>query len=398
MEIWIFNHYAKTPNFNSGTRHYDMAKELIKKGHNVTIFASSFTHSNKKEHLIYKKGQRFQIEKIDGIRFVWIKTLKYNGGIKRIFNMISYYINAKNATKNLQNDDPEIVIGSTVHLLAALLGRRVAKKNKAKFFFEERDFWPQTFIDFDILSKNNPISLILFKVEKFLYSSADKIIVLFDRADQYVMNKGVRQEKIIYLPNGIARNVPKYSHEIEKIMTEYERKKTIIYTGSHGEANELFKIIDLAEEMKDYENIVFLLFGEGNQKKDLISYVTKHNLRNVIFHDSVKKEQIPFLLSKCDISIISIKDSPLYNFGFSMNKIYDYLYAGLPLIMLTNPNLAKSFDRTGIFISDDLSAQKKNILRLLKDDNYYNLSSSSIKELSESFLWENQIEKLNNYF
>ncbi|MBF0753495.1 glycosyltransferase WbuB [Jeotgalicoccus nanhaiensis] len=398
MNIWIFNHYAKTPDFSSGTRHFDMAKELIEKGHKVTIFASSFTHYDKKENIIYKNGQRFLIEYIDGIRFVWIKTFKYNGGLKRIFNMFSYYINAKKASRKLQINRPEIVIGSTVHLLAALLGKKVAKKNQAKFFFEERDFWPQTFIDFNILSKNNPISLILFRVEKSLYNSADKIIVLFDRADQYVMNKGVRAEKIIYLPNGITRKVPKYSYEIEKIMMEYKNKKTIIYTGSHGEANELFKVIYLAEIMSDYKDIVFLLFGEGNQKKNLINYVRKHNIQNVIFHDSVKKHQIPFLLSKCDVSIISIKDSPLYNFGFSMNKIYDYLYAGLPLIMLTNPKLAESFDRTGIFISDDLDFQKNNILQLFKDDDFYTLSSKSTKELSEKFLWENQIEKLDNSF
>src|SRR5699024_7693316 len=249
MEIWIFNHYAKTPDFSSGTRHFDMAKELIEKGHKVTIFASSFTHYDKKENITYKNGQRFLIEYIDGIRFVWIKTFKYNGGLKRIFNMFSYYINAKKASRKLQINRPEIVIGSTVHLLAALLGKKVAKKNQAKFFFEERDFWPQTFIDFNILSKNNPISLILFRVEKSLYNSADKIIVLFDRSDQYVMNKGVRAEKIIYLPNGITRKVPKYSYEIEKIMMEYKNKKTIIYTGSHGEANELFKVIYLAEIM-----------------------------------------------------------------------------------------------------------------------------------------------------
>jgi len=40
--IWIFNHYAITPDLPGGTRHFDFAKELTKRGCNVTIFASSF--------------------------------------------------------------------------------------------------------------------------------------------------------------------------------------------------------------------------------------------------------------------------------------------------------------------------------------------------------------------
>jgi len=42
--IWIFNHYAITPDLPGGTRHFDFAKELTKRGCNVTIFASSFIH------------------------------------------------------------------------------------------------------------------------------------------------------------------------------------------------------------------------------------------------------------------------------------------------------------------------------------------------------------------
>jgi len=47
--IWIFNHYAITPDLPGGTRHFDFGKELVKRGYNVTIFASSFHYSLLKE-------------------------------------------------------------------------------------------------------------------------------------------------------------------------------------------------------------------------------------------------------------------------------------------------------------------------------------------------------------
>lgn len=52
MNIWIFNHYAVGPDSSGGTRHYDLAKQLVQRGHKVTIFASSFNHQTlKEEHL-----------------------------------------------------------------------------------------------------------------------------------------------------------------------------------------------------------------------------------------------------------------------------------------------------------------------------------------------------------
>jgi len=66
--IWIFNHYAITPDLSGGTRHFDFAKELTKRGCNVTIFASSFIHDiyeNKK----LKNGENWKIENYEGVDF-----------------------------------------------------------------------------------------------------------------------------------------------------------------------------------------------------------------------------------------------------------------------------------------------------------------------------------------
>ena len=72
----MFNHYAITPDYPGGTRHFDLAKELTKRGYNVTIFASSFHHGLFKETKKYKR-RKFLIEKYEGVRFVWIKTFPH---------------------------------------------------------------------------------------------------------------------------------------------------------------------------------------------------------------------------------------------------------------------------------------------------------------------------------
>jgi len=44
MNIWIFDHYAVPPDLAGGTRHYDMGSELVRRGHQVTVIATSFRH------------------------------------------------------------------------------------------------------------------------------------------------------------------------------------------------------------------------------------------------------------------------------------------------------------------------------------------------------------------
>ena len=74
MNIWIFNHHALTPDMSGGTRHYDFAKELISRGHKVTIVASSFHYSKYKEMKEYEDKEYLE-ETIDDINFIWIKNM-----------------------------------------------------------------------------------------------------------------------------------------------------------------------------------------------------------------------------------------------------------------------------------------------------------------------------------
>lgn len=55
-------------------------------------------------------------------------------------------------------------------------------------------------------------------------------------------------------------------------------------------------------------------------------------LSNVEFFDPVPKARIPELLSSCDAGLMVLKDVPLFAFGVSPNKLFDYWGAGLPVV------------------------------------------------------------------
>lgn len=405
MNIWIFNHYATAPNHVGGTRHYDLARQLIKQGHEVTIFASSFNHLLRKEMISYN-GENFKEEYIDGVRYIWIKTPKYGGAILRVKNIISYTIKSYfKAVKEIKSSKPDIIIGSSVHPLAAIVAYIISRRTQSKFYFEERDLWPQTFVDFGKLSVNNPIVRLLYKLESFLYQKADRIIVLFDRAVNYVESKNIEKDKIIYLPNGVDleryKNI-KTSNHIDEIYSQLKGKFILIYAGSHGIANHLEPIIEVAsllQSSEKYKDIHILMVGNGPLKKDLIKKSRSLNLTNITFIDPVTKEEIPYLLSRADLSFISIKDSPLYKWGFSMNKLYDYMAAGLPIMMLANNDIVGDLKNSGgLLISENPSQLVENIYSLyMNREKKLEMGKALKKYVEENYSWEILGRKLGNY-
>ncbi|QYA44580.1 glycosyltransferase family 4 protein [Macrococcoides bohemicum] len=391
MNYLIINHYATTPEYNGGTRHYDMAKELVKLGHQVSIISSSFNHFTKTETKVFENNDVIE-EDIDGIHFYWVRTPPYNNSFARISNMISFYLRSSRFfNRNKLLIHPDIVIGSTVHLLAAQLGVKLAKKYNAKFYFEERDFWPQTFVDFGKITKNNPVAKILYKYEEYFYKKADKIIVLFPKADQYIISRGIDKEKIIYLPNGYSNidKEPLENQEISKIQAAI----SVTYIGSMGLANNIEDIIDFAHLCRDLP-IKFILIGDGSKKVSLLKKVEDLNIDNVFFFDSIRKNQVQTALEHTTFSIISIKDSPLYKYGFSMNKIFDYLNAEKPIIMITSKELAHEFETEGIIINSNLIELKKELVNYLNDVNLYHKDIKNLRNFKEKYNWSIQVEKL----
>lgn len=366
MNIWILNHYAVAPHTIGGTRHFDLARQLIKEGHNVRIFASSFNHFERKEAVTYKGGN-LKDEIIDEVNFTWIKTPPYGNPLKRLINiaMFSYRLN-KIIKKMLKREIPDLIIGSSVHPLTALVGLKNSKKVKSLFYFEERDLWPQTFIDFGMISEKNFISKILFSIEKKLYRESDRVIFLFEKAHEYAISKGLSNHKPLYLPNGYnSERVErlKETAELNCLIDTFKNKKLCMYVGSFGEANHLLPLIELVEKMQEENEYHFLFVGGGALKAGLIECSQKLGLENITFLDPIPKDQIPYLLSHAHCGLISMKDSPLYNWGFSMNKIYDYLSLGLPIIAFSNlKDLGNLKNSQGIINSDSLDILKEAIL------------------------------------
>ncbi len=179
MNLWIINHYADSPD-RQATRSYDLSKQLVDRGHHVTIFASGFSHYSFREERI-RTGEHWRPEDWNGVRFLWLKTYPYReNNARRILNMFSFAWRAFWLGLKLP-EKPEAIIGVSVHPLAAFSGWCLSQVKRARYFIELTDLWPEVLVDFGMLSRRNPITWLLRTLEKFLYRQAERIIMIWPR-------------------------------------------------------------------------------------------------------------------------------------------------------------------------------------------------------------------------
>lgn len=330
MNIVIINHYAIAPTAAGITRHFSFARELVRRGHRVTIVASSFDHQSRMETREWGRV-RYQTENLDGIHFVWIKTPPYRGNtFARIRNMISFSYELLRLPFSVLGLTPDVVLGSSPHLFAPLAAQQIARRLQVPFVLEIRDLWPESLTALGDISPIHPFIMLLSNVERFLYRRADHLITLLPRASDHMVNKGANVSRITWVPNGIDLKM------VPDIQERPHRQPLIgMYAGTHGLANGLDLLLDSAKILQDTglgDKVHFRLVGDGPEKLRLIERAATEGLSNISFEEAVPKSDVYNLLLEADFFPVVLRDSPLYQWGISLNKLFDYMAVGRPIV------------------------------------------------------------------
>ncbi|WP_108444322.1 glycosyltransferase family 4 protein [Halomonas denitrificans] len=336
--VWILNHYANHPGGSGGMRHYQLARYLPAHGWQATLIAASVEHPSGHQRLAPRETRR--LEHCDEVRFLWLRTPEYRGnGGGRMKNMLHYSLQALRPGRLRELPAPDLIIGSSVHPFAALAGWWLARRHGVPFVFEVRDLWPQTLIDMGRLAEGSPTTRAMRVLETFLYRRARRVLTLLPRAVDYVAPQGVPAERVVWLSNGV--DLADYPAPDRPEAPPAEAPLTLMYFGSHGDANGLDVLIDAMGRVRDRlsadePRVRLRLIGDGALKPALRRQAEALGLdgRWVSFEDPVPRREIPALAREADAFVITVRDLPqLYRFGISMNKLFDYMAAARPVVI-----------------------------------------------------------------
>ena len=230
---------------------------------------------------------------------------------------------------------------------------------------------------------------------------------LFHRADNiYTLSKGMRNElakyvesskiKVVY--NWAASEHFKPIPRVENrfvIENNLTNKFIVLYSGNMGYTHNVEAIIEVANELKDFEDICFLLIGEGKKKNFLQEKVVEYGLDNCKFMTWQPNEILPYSLAAADVGVVTLNDETA---TVSVpSKTYNLLAVGAPLLCIAPQRselngLIATYNNGRCFDKDDVAGMADFVMRLYNDSDYKNRLSRNSVKASKDFTYKNAMQ------
>ena len=196
--IWIINQYSSTPDTGLGGRHHYLARELSKRGHEVTLVAAQW------HHLLAEGAEKApEIEIREGFKFVRVPVPRYAHAHdkRRILNWLIFGSRLRHLPKRL-GADPDTILYSSPSLLGFLGALRLARRLRVRMVFEVRDIWPLTLQEVGGQSPRSPLIAWMQRIEDRAYAESDAVISNLPNSVDHMVSRGMDASKFTWIPNG----------------------------------------------------------------------------------------------------------------------------------------------------------------------------------------------------
>lgn len=359
--IWLVNYYAMPPAHESRLRTIKFAYYLNKLGYKTKVVSSGFLHN--KDIDLCEKGKAYTEKSYDGIDFIHLKTLKYHktGGLMRFISLFWFHFKLHFLASKFQKPD------YIIHTCLPPFGNitvSTARKLKSKYIAEVLDLWPESFVTFGLIKEKNPLLPLLYRAERRLYEKADAVVFSMEGGRDYLADKKwlkslggkISDFNVHYINNGVdLRDFEEFKelHKFQDSDLDNDEFFKVIYLGSVRRANNVMKLIQAAEHLKDLSNVKFLIYGDGDERVMLEDYVREKHVSNVIFKDKwVLPKYVPYILTKSQLNLLNYFPNSIFKYGGSQSKSFQYMASGKPICC----NLEMGYDpivKFGLGISQE---------------------------------------------
>jgi len=347
MNIAVFSHYF-TPEIGApSARIHDLARHWVRLGNEVQVITCFPNHPTGRLYSGYQAG-RYMQETLDGIQVHrhWTYVTPNRGFIKKTLGHLSYIPGAA-LISNRRLSSPDVAIGTSPTFFAAMAGASLARRRQIPFIMEVRDLWPAIFVELGVI-KNRQVIAGLERLEMRLYRQATRVVVVTEAFRAKLIERGVPREKVATIPNGADVDFWSPRESCGQLRQKYklENRFVVGYVGAHGISHALERVLDSANQLRDYPDIHFLFVGEGAEKAKLVERARGLNLSNITFVDPVGKDEVREFYQLADVCLVPLKDIPLFD-AFIPSKLFEILAMARPIIGSLRGEAADILKRSG---------------------------------------------------
>ena len=333
MHVLYFHQYFTTPHMADGTRSYEMARQLITRGHEVTMVCAMQGKGKSALDLPAKPKDSMQQGEVDGIRVIQF-NLKYSNYLSLPQRAWLFLCYAMRSVALAMRMDYDLIFATTTPLTAGIPGILARCLRGKPFVFEVRDLWPELPKAMGVVT--NPLVLAsMSALEWISYRAASACIALAPGIRDGITRRSPNGSSVAMIPNGCDLELFRPGRRQDLDLPGIRPTDCVaLFIGAHGIANGLHAVLDAAHVLlrRGRKDIALVFIGDGKLKPTLAARVQKEGLENCRFFDPIPKNKLNSVVSCCDIGLMILEDIPAFYYGTSPNKFFDYISSGLPVL------------------------------------------------------------------
>ncbi len=277
------------------------------------------------------------VEKRNGvtIRRTAHTTFDKSQFLGRAVNFISFCISAFFSL--LFGKRPDVIVCQTDPPLSPIAACLVAIIRRTKFVCYLQDIYPDIAVECGKL-KEGPSVRILRKLLVWCYCRANKIVVVSNDMRDWLGAHGVDTSKVEVIHNWVNTEAiyPIKSENPYRAEHLLDGKFVVMYSGNIGQTQRFDVLLDAAEQLREFENIVFMFVGQGVKLGELKAEVKTRGLENIRFLGYQPKHRLAESLSAADLQVVLL-DQRMTRLMMP-SKLYSALASGTPILGIGESN------------------------------------------------------------
>jgi colanic acid biosynthesis glycosyl transferase WcaI len=314
----------------------ELAEDLTKSGYSVTVVTGFPNHPAGTVFEGYRK-RLFFTERMDGIRVIrcYLYTSPRKTFLRRVANYFSFAATSFAAALVLQRQDLLFIVSPPLSngLIALLLHRLKG----LRFIFNVQDLYPDAAMSVGVI-RNRLLIKILKRIELAIYRGAERVAVISEGFKENLLAKGVPDPKIRIIYNWLdACEIVPLPRDNEFARAHgLTGKFVILYSGTIGMISGAEIIIECAETLKTYRDILFLFVGEGVAKEAISEKARSTGLDNIRFLAFQPRNILSQVQSSADVSVVTLSKGK----GKTSvpSKVLGYMAAARPVVASVDPD------------------------------------------------------------
>lgn len=371
----------------------DICETFVEKGHEVTVLTGLPNYPEGRVLDEYRHGKK-RNETLNGVKIIRSFEIgRGNSHLTLFLNYFSFAVSASYKAMFMSEEFDVVFVNQLSPVMMGIPAMVYKRKHNKKILLYCLDLWPDSLAAGDV-KEGSFIYKIFLKISKWIYNSADKILVTSSMfKDYFESTLGIRTDNINHLPQ--------YAEEIftQNVDVKLKSEKyNFVFAGNIGNMQSVETIIRAASELRDYPNLIFHIVGDGSKMDECKQLSDSLNLDNIAFYGRRSINEMPHFYGMADAMLITLKDNKTLSYTLP-GKVQSYMVARKLIIGAINGETRRVIEESGCGLccaAEDYQGLAALILQFSNSDKKELMAENAKRFYLENYSKEHFIAQLED--